>query len=197
VDLYVLDMYFPQSSMNGQEQLLRLDKAWISYCNAERVLAKTLADLGQSFAGGRRLAQEVKAKHFGHIPFVYFTRKGNLLDAMEAYEQIGALSVIKKPDPRGAVPEDDLERCAAYDKAMAENVDTLARAFESAIRRGGWWFRHRDRLSGSMGGNPTLCLIAAATCDRARSSRRARQPCTPPAPRGPCSTRLCRPLGRC
>lgn len=148
VDLFVLDMYFPTSGQNTEEQRLRLGEAWDNFRSAERILKKVLSDLGQSFAGGRKLAHDIKSKHIGQVPFVFFTRKGNLLDAVEAYEQVGAISVIKKPDPHDAVPEDEKARRLAYDKAMMDDADSIARDLESAIRRGTLWFRCKDHVIG-------------------------------------------------
>jgi hypothetical protein len=59
-----------------------------------------LSDLGQGIEGGLKLAKEVTSRSWhSRTPFVFFTRKGNLLDAITAYEHSEALSVIKKPDP--------------------------------------------------------------------------------------------------
>lgn len=148
VELFVLDMYFPTAGENSDEQRLKLGKAWDKFCNADRVLKNVLSELGQSFAGGRKLAQDIKSKRVGRIPFVFFTRKGNLIDAIEAYEQVGALSVIKKPDPRCSVPDSETERKAVYDEAMTTNADAIARDIESAIRRGSRWFRYKGLLLG-------------------------------------------------
>src|SRR5262249_33650056 len=82
VDLYVLDMYFPNEGMNTPEELSRLGKAWDDFCTAEDALKNILAELGQSFAGGRALATQITSRgFFTKTPFVFFTRKGNLLDA--------------------------------------------------------------------------------------------------------------------
>ncbi len=130
-DLFVLDMYFPSAGANTAAELSKLGKAWDDFRAAEAALKNVLADLGQSTAGGRALASQISSRRFfGRTPFVFFTRKGNLLDAIEAYEQIGALGVIKKPDPRGSVSEP--ERIKAYDDAIVENRDTLIRALESS-----------------------------------------------------------------
>ena len=142
VDLFVLDMYFPNEGMNTPAELSKLGKAWDKFCSAEDDLKKVLAELGQSFAGGRALAKQITSRRFlAKARFVFFTRKGNLLDAIEAYEHTGALSVIKKPDPRQPVSES--ERTQAYDDAMITNSGALIRALESAIHRASFWYRYK------------------------------------------------------
>jgi CheY-like chemotaxis protein len=101
VDLYVLDMYFPRQGPNSPEELSRLGEAWDDFRKAEADLKVVLHQLGQDFDGGRKLAEQVSpGGSFTRKPFVFFTRKGNLIDAITAYEHTRALSVIKKPDPR-------------------------------------------------------------------------------------------------
>jgi hypothetical protein len=105
-DLFVLDMYYPTGGVRTKAQLMTLERAWDDFRVAETTLKNRLAELGQEFAGGRRLAQQASTlRSFIATPFVYFTRKGTLSDVIEAYEQIKALSVIKKPDPQTPVNE--------------------------------------------------------------------------------------------
>jgi hypothetical protein len=135
-------MYFPTRGLNSPAELLDLGAAWDKFCNAEAALKNVLARLDQSFAGGRALADQISSWRFlGKTPFVFFTRKGNLLDSIEAYEHTGALSVIKKPDPRQPINES--ERIQAYDAAMMDNADALIRAIESAIHRGSFWHQYK------------------------------------------------------
>ncbi len=94
VDLYVLDMYYPTGGSSSDAQLSKLGKAWDEFRAAEAVFKRLLAELGQDFAGGRALAKQISSQRsLVATPFVFFTRKGNRLDAIEAYEHIKALSV--------------------------------------------------------------------------------------------------------
>jgi hypothetical protein len=95
VDLFVLDMYFP-TKVNSDAERELLDQTWEKFCATENELKTVLAKLEQTIQGGRKLAHEVKKQR---SQFVFFTREGNLNDAIEAYEDIRAISVIKKPDP--------------------------------------------------------------------------------------------------
>jgi DNA-binding NtrC family response regulator len=162
VDLYVLDMYFPNEGTNTPEELSKLGKAWDAFCTAEDALKNVLTELGQSFAGGRALAKQIASRSsFAKTPFVFFTRKGNLLDAIEAYEHTGALSVIKKPDPRQ--PVDEAQRTRAYDDAMINNRDALIRSFESAIHRASLWYRYKAQIPGFISGVASSALVWLVT----------------------------------
>jgi hypothetical protein len=92
---------------------------------------------------------------------VFFTRKGNLLDAITAYEHTEALSVIKKPDPRDDF--DESNRSDAYDRAMIEDKNSLIRAFDSAIHRGSFWFRHKNHIQGFISGILSSAVVWAIT----------------------------------
>lgn len=158
VDLYVLDMYYPKEETNTSEELSNLGQAWDRFRKAEAALRKVLSDLGQSVEGGLTLANEVKSQGWGmRMPFVFFTRKGNLLDAITAYEGTEALCVIKKPDPREEF--DHSNRSDAYDRAMIEDKDHLIRAFDRAIQRGGFWYRHKAHLQGFVSGIASSMLV--------------------------------------
>jgi hypothetical protein len=158
VDLYVLDMYYPREGTNSPEELARLGQAWDKFREADRALRKVLSDLGQSIEGGLKLAKEIGSRGLhSRTPFVFFTRKGNLLDAITAYEHSEALSVIKKPDPRDDF--DESSRSVAYDKAMIADKSSLTRAFDSAIHRGGFWFRHKHHIEGFIIGIASSLLV--------------------------------------
>jgi hypothetical protein len=85
------------------------------------------------------------------IGFAFFTRKATLEDAISAYEDLHAVSVIKKPDPN---PEEigrvDLKE--AYDRAMKNSVGLVAGKIEKAIARSSWWGRHRLTVIGIVWG---------------------------------------------
>lgn len=138
-------MYFPREGTNTPEELSRLGEAWDDFRKAETALKAVLHKLGQDFEGGRKLAKQISSgSSFTRTPFVFFTRKGNLLDAITAYEETKAVSVIKKPDPREEFAKSG--RQSAYDKAMIENKDNLIRLIKSAIQRGHFWYRYGDYI---------------------------------------------------
>ena len=99
--------------------------------------------------GGFRIARDLRKRH--RIGIAYFTRKGTLEDAISAYEDHDAISVIKKPDPD---PDPDSEVvdadqvAKAYDAAMRDHANLLAGQIARAIRRSSWWGRYRDHVVG-------------------------------------------------
>jgi len=113
-DLWVLDMYHSEGGELRGEQLERLHAARLDYLYAERRFRALLVELGQSSKGGFQLARHLSPSN---TPFVFFTRKGTLEDAIVAYEDLGAVAVMKKPDPEG-LPSDDEPLNAAYDDAF-------------------------------------------------------------------------------
>ena len=66
--------------------------------------------------------------------FVFITRKGNLNDGIEADEHIGALSVIRKPDPPISVgaPRSKKQTKKARDHAMKELANNIRDEIKSA-----------------------------------------------------------------
>jgi hypothetical protein len=162
VDLFVLDMYYPTGGSSSDAQLSKLGKAWDEFRAAEAVFKRVLAELGQDFSGGRTLAKQISSQRpLVATPFVFFTRKGNVSDAIEAYEHTKALSVIKKPDPK--LPVNESERRQAYDRAMIDNRDNVLRALEHALHRANSWYRHRGLLSGiviGVAGSAIFALVA-------------------------------------
>lgn len=161
VDLFVLDMYFPREGTNTPEELSKLGQAWDQFRRAEAALRTVLTDLGQGIEGGLKLANEVKSRGWhAKTPFVFFTRKGNLLDAITAYEQTEALSVIKKSDPRDQF--DETNRSDAYDKAMIDDSSSLVRALNSAIRRASFSYRHKAHIQGFLIGIASSGMASAA-----------------------------------
>jgi CheY-like chemotaxis protein len=134
-DLFVLDMYFPMGA-NTDAERGKLDQTWEKFVAAENELKGVLASMQQTSKGGRSLAEQAKSRK---TPFVFFTRKGNLNDAIEAYENIGALAVVKKPDPEPSKkPRSKIEIKNARDKALKLDLDREGGVFgriESAIAR--------------------------------------------------------------
>jgi hypothetical protein len=133
VDLFVLDMYFP-TKVNSDEERELLDQTWEKFCAAENELKTVLAKLEQTIQGGRKLAKKVTTQRG---QFVFFTRKGNLNDAIEAYEDIEALSVIKKPDPppRSGRAHSRQEMKTARDSALKKLAGHISSKIDAAIDR--------------------------------------------------------------
>jgi hypothetical protein len=132
VDLFVLDMYFPTKE-NTDADRIELDKKWEKFCIAENRLQIALTKMGQSVKGGSKLAKEAQSRK---KQFVFFTRKGNLDAAIEAYEDLRALSVIKKPDPEiSNEPREEKQIKNARDKAMKNQAYQIYGKINSAIRR--------------------------------------------------------------
>jgi hypothetical protein len=166
VDLFVLDMYFPLKQ-NSDAERERLDQTWEKFCAADSELKSVLGRMQQTFDGGRNLAKQAKSRR---APFVFFTRKGNLHDAIVAYEDTGALSVIKKPDP--ANPNKTRSKLAikiARDKALKNDVtreDGIVRRIDLAIERASpslsgqafvaMWFARRLYAAYSKGIKPAI-----------------------------------------
>lgn len=145
IDLFVLDMYFP-TKVNDDADREKLDRTWENFCVADNELKTVLANLEQTLKGGRKLAEQAKSRR---TPFVFFTRKGNLNDAIEAYEDIKALSVIKKPDPASSTStRSKIKIKYARDEAMKRLADQISDKMNSAI----------DRASPSLSGQAFVAM---------------------------------------
>ena len=144
-DLFALDMYFPEHGANTESQLDELKNAWDSCRKAQAKLRQVLGKLGQSPNGGWKLAADVRSRWIiGRPGVVFFTRKGTLEDAVHAYEEVKALSVLKKPDPSN---EEQNGKTAneAYDAAMMnpKNVDIMYSQLRRAITQNTWWYKNK------------------------------------------------------
>ncbi len=138
-DLYVLDLYFPQSGSSTPEQLEELARARKQLLKSQAEFAALLARLNQTTRGGFRLAERLF--RFGwRPPFVFFSRKATAEDVVQALD-IGALRVIKKPDPTATEMATGPLR-DAYDKALARAAHDVARDIEDAISRSRFWWKH-------------------------------------------------------
>jgi hypothetical protein len=156
VDLFVLDMYFPTKE-NTYADRKELHKKWEEFCIAENALKTVLTKMGQTLNGGRKLARQAKSRK---AQFVFFTRKGNLDDATEAYEEVGALSVIKKPDPDiPNKPRSKIQIKNARDKAMKNQAYQIVGKINSAI----------DRASPSLSGQAFVAMWFTKILDAAYS----------------------------
>jgi hypothetical protein len=129
----VLDMYFP-TKVNTDADRATLDQKREDYCAAEEKLKTALFQFGQSLKGGRALAKQARslAKRF-----CFIARKGNLNDEIEACEHIGALSVIRKPDPPLSVgaARSKKQTKKARDHAMKEPANNIRDEIKSAVQR--------------------------------------------------------------
>jgi CheY-like chemotaxis protein len=129
-DIFALDLYFPRGEPNTPEEREELAGAWARFLEAKAGLLAVLERLRQSPDGGFALARQI-AELFPGIPVSFFTRKGTLEDAIEAFE-LGAASIVKKPDPDpdllsvGATAE-------AYDAAFERDLPKVVRGIERAL----------------------------------------------------------------
>jgi hypothetical protein len=147
VNLHVLDMYFPMGTTNTPEQRVKLAEAWGNCCKANQQLRTVLAELHQTFDGGRELAVGVRRRGlFRKPPFVFFTRKGNLEDGILAYEQVKPMAVIKKPDPWD---ETDISE-KAKDEALFSSRETIAKKLQSAIDNASFYYQHKETVLASI-----------------------------------------------
>jgi hypothetical protein len=141
VNLYVLDTYYPTGTTNTPEQRAKLAEAWGNCCKANQQLRTVLAELHQTFDGGRELATRVKHRGlFRKPPFVFFTRKGNIEDGIVAYEQVKPMAVIKKLDPWDET--DTSEK--AKDDALFSSRDTVGKKLQSAIDNASFYYQHKE-----------------------------------------------------
>lgn len=134
-DLFVLDMYFPEGARNTEEELNELHLARKAFLEAQSRFQSVLGRLRQSSHGGLELANQVR-KDYASIGYVFLTRKGNLEDAIRAFDH-GALKVVKKPDPneneqRGKSIDE------AYDIAFKNNAGQIAYSIRDAIYASSW-----------------------------------------------------------
>jgi|GEM_PF-5331340 len=144
-DLFLLDMYIPDGPLPTQEQLESLHKAREKLLKANADFRAVLAKMGQSSEGGFKLARELRRA--SKIGFAFFTRKAILEDAISAYEDLHAVSVIKKPDPNPA-EIGSMALKEAYDRAMEKAAGLVAERIERAVARCSWWGRHRSTMVG-------------------------------------------------
>ena len=111
----------------------------MKFLQAQAEFNGVLAQLGQTAEGGFRLARELRQRDRKQV-FVFFTRKGTLDDAISAYEDVGALSVIHKPDPNvSEIHDGQIEK--AYDRALQAQAELIAAKIDRAIYRSSWRVR--------------------------------------------------------
>ncbi len=144
-DLFLLDLYFPEEGLPTDEDLEKLHDARAAYLKAATTFRTLLTQLNQTSEGGFKIARDLRQNH--RIGIAFFTRKGTLEDAISAYEDHHAVSVIKKPDPN---PEDvgSGNLSQAYDNAIKDGAERLEGHILRAIRRASWWGQHRDLVLG-------------------------------------------------
>ena len=151
-DLFLLDMYHPESQPSISNPQIRLNRARAKLLRAEAEFYRTLADLRQTAEGGFRNLRDVRSLYrLPRVPVAFFTRKGTLDNAVRAYEDEIPCPVIKKPDPgfQEAAEAQDEGLPALYDKAFSEDIERVVAEIERVIRRSNFWVRHRDLLIGT------------------------------------------------
>jgi CheY-like chemotaxis protein len=131
-DLFVFDLYFPEGGPNTREEQQEVAEEWSRFLEAKARLLSVLERLRQSPRGGFALARQVAAI-FPGVPFSFLTRKGTLEDAIDAME-LGAASLIKKPDP------DEEERARlpvaeAFDAALGRDLSKVVDGIERGLAR--------------------------------------------------------------
>jgi hypothetical protein len=151
-DLFLLDMYYPESQPNIRDPHISLNRARAKLLRAEAEFYNTLVDLRQTPEGGFRNLRDVRSLYrLPRVPVAFFTRKGTLDNAVRAYEDEIPCPVIKKPDPgfREAAEVTDEGLTALYDKACSGDIERVMAEIERVIRRSNFWVRHRDLLIGT------------------------------------------------
>ena len=151
-DLFLLDMYHPESQPDITDPQTRLKKARAKLLSAEKEFYRTLADLRQTAEGGFRNLRDVRSLYrLPRVPVAFFTWKGTLDNAVRAYEDEIPCPVIKKPDPgfqhAAEVKDEDLPKL--YDEAFSRDVARVVAEIERVIRRSNFWVMHRDLLIGA------------------------------------------------
>src|SRR5216684_3025738 len=135
--LFLLDMYYGPTTSSSDR--IRVAQGWRGLRKAQTEFYDLLRSLGQSSKGGLQLAAHVRARYPG-VPIVFFTRKGSLEDADEAFRD-GAIAVLKKPD--AADPDEEPSSLAkALDASLAAHKDELVRTLSRIIDQHSWWARH-------------------------------------------------------
>jgi hypothetical protein len=157
-DLFLLDLYFPDGAPPSQAGLEKLHKAREKLLKANAEFRALLAKMGQTSEGGFKLARELRRT--SKIGFAFFTRKGILEDAISAYEDLNAVSVIKKTDPDPAEIE-NVELEEAYDRALKKEAGLVAGKIERALARASWWGRHGSTVIAFVLGVLTSIIAAA------------------------------------
>jgi hypothetical protein len=140
-DLYLLDLYEPESPMPVEDARKKLQEARKKFLKAASVFQRVLGELGQtrarSFNNARRLAGWVKRQ-----PFAFFTRKGTLEDVIAAHTEFGVIPIIKKPEPEPKDFSEGSDLDELYDKALKESTERLEADILEAIKRCTWWWQY-------------------------------------------------------
>ena len=138
-----MDLYGQDGPHDVDNPAELLNQARANLLVAEANFYKVLAELRQSTRFGFKNARELR-DHYRQ-PIVIFTRKGNIDNAITAYEDEKLDAVIKKPDPRptlaATLKSGDLYRL--YGEALQDSADDSQTKIESIIRRSKWWQKNR------------------------------------------------------
>ncbi|MBL7075606.1 hypothetical protein ISS37_10265 [candidate division KSB1 bacterium] len=147
-DIFVLDLYYPMDSRPTEEQLQKLHVERKLYLKAQTKFRTVLAKLNQSSNGGITLAYVI-GQNFKSIPYLFFTRKGTLDDAIHILKT-KATKIMKKPDPEEK--DESLPINEAYDKAFKENAKNIAGEIKEAIIISTWWYKNKKIVIGFIAG---------------------------------------------
>ncbi len=142
--LFLLDLFYPEGAQLTPEQRARLHDERRALLKAQSRFRQVLAELGQTTSGGFTLAHSLRRR--SRAPFAFFTRKGALEDAIDAYDQ-GAVAVIKKPDPNFHSGDDASNLEAEYDRAAREAANLTAGHVERAIQKTSFWQRRKTGIA--------------------------------------------------
>ncbi|MGA2271081.1 MAG: hypothetical protein ABSH44_21645 [Bryobacteraceae bacterium] len=138
--------------------MAQLHRAREKFLRAQAEFRSFLAKMGQTSEGGFKIARALAST--SRVPYSFFTRKALLEDAIAAYEDVHAVSVIKKPDPNPSLVAASQDLQDAYDKALEQSSGLVAGQIERAIARSSWWGRHGKTIIGFLLG-VAASLVAA------------------------------------
>lgn len=151
-DVFLLDMYGPEGPYDNTAEI-SLKEARAEYLQAEAHFHKILAQLGQTTRRGYRNVDDLRRKYPRfRIPVAFFTRKGTLANAVEAFENDPECPVLKKPDPSPdelltAKPKGE-ELAKLYDRAFHARKGQIADDIERVISRFSWRAKYGDLVVG-------------------------------------------------
>lgn len=147
--LFLLDLYYPDEGVPDAATLNRLRAERTKVLRAQAEFRAFLTTIGQSSDRGFAIAASLRSRSLD--PYSFFTRKGTLEDAIKAYEEHHATSVIKKPEP---VPPSDgtaITQVAERD-AFRAAAGVIAGDVERAINRVKFWGKYKKAIIGGIVG---------------------------------------------
>ena len=144
-NLFLVDMYQPDVSANTDDEIKELHDAGEAFLKADAQYRSVLAKLRQTSNVGLQMARDLRKRYWFPPAICFFTRKGNLEDAIMSYEEVKINSIIKKPDPN---PFDatDLTLKEAYDIAFQQGSENILGRIEKVIRSSSILGRQAERI---------------------------------------------------